>query len=135
MAYENLQKAISGGLGEGLSTQQKSDNYELFNKLMKDNVYLPDLVKKIDDLEKKVNEMDRPKENPIDAELFAVMEQAVKDDPAVLNAKRALQNEKTRVISELCVRDEKYREAFDGYRRAVNQAYVSAKEVKASVGE
>ena len=121
-------------MGDNLSPQQKSDNYELFNKMMRDNVYLPDLVKKIDDLEKKVDEMGKPKENPIDAELFAVMEQSVKDDTGVLEAKRRLQNEKTRVISEMCIRDERYREAFDAYRRAVNSAYVSQKE-QTSAGE
>lgn len=125
--YDNIQKAL-GRPGEGLSTQQQSDNYETFSKLMKENVYLPDLLKKIDDLEKKVDEMGRPKENPIDAELFGVMEQAVKDDPSVVNARRILQNEKTRVISELCIKDEAYRKAFDEYRHVVNAAYVSLKE-------
>lgn len=134
MEYENIQKLLNNP-GNGLTTQQQSDNYELFNKLMKDNVYLPDLMRKIDDLEKRVNEMDKPKENPIDAELFAVMEQAVKDDPQVLEAKRRLQAEKTRVISELCMKSEDYRRCFDEFRRAVNSAYVSAKEIKAPGGE
>lgn len=128
MAYDNIQKILNGGSGDGLSVTQKSDNYETFNRLMKENVYLPDLLRKIDDLEKKVNDMDKPKENPIDAELFGVMEQAVKDDPAVASARHTLQNEKTRVISELCIRDESYRKAFDEYRHVVNAAYVSLKE-------
>ena len=127
MAYDNILRAV-GNTANALSTQQQSDNYEMFNKLMRDNIYLPDLLKKIDDLEKKVGEMERPKENPIDAELFGVMEQAVKDDASVVNAKRILQNEKTRVISELCIRDEAYRKAFDEYRRAVNAAYVNMRQ-------
>ena len=135
MAYENIQKMLNSS-GNGLTTQQQSDNYELFNKMMKDNVYLPDLVRKIDDLEKKINEMDKPKENPIDAELFAVMEQAVKDDPAVIEARKRLQNEKTRVISELCMQSEGYRDAFTQYKRQVNSSYISVREeVKAPSGE
>lgn len=130
MAFDNIISAMNNSQGNGLSSQQKSDNYELFNKLMRDNVYLPDLIRKVDDLEKKINDMEKPKENPIDAELFAVMEQAVKDEPSVLEARRRLQNEKTRVISELCMKSEEYRTCFDGYRTAVNAAYVASKEKK-----
>ena len=133
MPYENILKAVNSE-GKALSTKQQADNYSTFSELMKQGVYLPDLLKKIDDLESRVDEMGKPKENPIDAELFAVMEQAVKDDTGVLEAKRRLQNEKTRVISEMCIRDERYREAFDAYRRAVNSAYVSQKE-QATPGE
>jgi len=127
MAYENIQKLLNKP-GEGLSTQQQADNYDLFNKLMKEGVYLPDIIKKIDALEKKVDEMDKPRDNPIDAELFAVMESAVRDDSAVSDARRRLQAEKTRVISALCIADDGYRKAFEDYRRAVNAAYVNSRE-------
>lgn len=126
--YENIKNAINPGSGKGLSTQQQAENYDLFGKLMKEGVYLPDLIKKVDSLEAKINDLEKPKVNPMDAELFAVMEASVKDDPAVIDAKRKLQNEKTRVISELCMKDEAYRRSFDEYRRTVNQAYVSSKE-------
>ncbi len=127
MPYENILKAVNSE-GKSLSTKQQADNYSTFSELMKQGVYLPDLLKKIDALESRVDEMSKPKENPIDAELFAVMEQAVKDDPSVANAKRELQNEKTRVISELCIRDERYRDAFENYRHIVNSCYVHLKE-------
>lgn len=133
MTYDNILKAVSGG--NQLTNQQKADNYSAFNELMNNGVYIPELLQKMKQLEDRMNAIEKPKENPLDAELFTVMEQAVKDDPAVMNAKRALQNEKTRVISELCIKDDKYRSAFDDYRRAVNQAYVQNKEVKATSGE
>jgi len=135
MAYENILKAVNSE-GKALSTKQQADNYSTFSELMKQGVYLPDLLKKIDALESRVDEMSKPKENPIDAELFAVMEQAVKDDPAVVEARRKLQAEKTRVISELCMQSEAYRDAFNQYRRQVNSSYVSVREeVKATPGE
>lgn len=130
--YDNILKAMNGS-GNGLSTQQKADNYNAFSKLMEDNVYLPDLIKKIDDLEKKVEKLDTPKDSTIDMELFAVMESAVKDDPSVIEAKSALQSNKTRIISELCMRDESYRKAYEDYRRKVNAAYISRREGSAEV--
>ncbi len=127
MAYENIQKAL-GGSGNVLSTQQQAENYDLFGKMMKEGVYLPDLIKKIDGLEKKVEDLSKPKESPMDAQLFSVMEQAVRDDPSVIDIKRKLQNEKTRIIGELCMQDESYRKLFGEYRTAVNAAYVAKKE-------
>lgn len=127
MAYDNIMKAIQGS-GNGLTTQQQAENYDLFGKMMKEGVYLPDLVKKIDALESKINDLEKPKDNPVDAQLFAVMEQSVRDDPEVVAVKRRLQDEKTRIISELCMSKEPYRKLFDEYRTAVNAAYVAKKE-------
>lgn len=127
MTYDNILKAVNGS-GNGLTTQQKADNYNTFTKLMEEGVYLPDLIKKIDALEKKVDSMNVPKDNPLDAEIFAVMESAVKDDAKVIEAKTQLQAEKTRIISELCMSHESYRTLFDEYRRQVNGAYIARKE-------
>lgn len=126
MAYENIQKAL--GTGNALSAQQQADNYDMFGRMMKEGVYLPDIVKKIDALESEVKEMRKPKESAMDAQLFAVMEQSVRDDPEVVTARRKLQDEKTRIISELCMSKEGYRKLFDEYRTAVNAAYVAKKE-------
>ena len=128
MSYENILKAMKPG--EGLTVQQQSDNYKAFSELMKEGVYIPDLLKKIDTMEKRIEALDKPKESVLDAELFSVMENSVKEDPSVLEAKAALQSAKTRVISELCMRDEQYRQLFEDYRRKVNTAYVSKKESK-----
>ena len=129
--YSNIMNAINSGSGKGLTTAQQAENYDLFGKMMKEGVYLPDLIKKIDGLEKKVEDLSKPKESPMDAQLFSVMEQAVRDDPEVVAAKRKLQDEKTRIISELCMADAEYRRLFDSYKTTVNAAYVSKKEVKA----
>lgn len=130
MAYDNIMKAISGGQpGEGLTTQQQADNYDMFGRMMKEGVYLPDLIKKIDGLEKRVEDLSKPKESPMDAQLFSVMEQAVRDDQSVIEARRRLQEEKTRIITELCMADEAYRRLFDSYRTAVNAAYVNKREI------
>ena len=37
-------------------------------------------------------------------------------------------DEKSRVISEYCMKDDKFREAADAYRREVNRAYIQQKE-------
>ena len=125
MAYENIQKAL--GAGNALSTQQQAENYDLFGKMMKEGVYLPDLIKKIDGLEKKIEDLSKPKESLMDAQLFSVMEQAVREVPSVVEIKRRLQNEKTRIIGELCMQDEAYRKLFGEYRTAVNSAYIEFK--------
>lgn len=121
MAYENIQRLLNGP-GNGLTTAQQSENYRVFGELMKENIYLPDLLAKIKNAE------DRTDRTNIDAELFAVMESAVKDDASVIEAKRRLQAEKTRVISNICMADDEYRKTFDAYRTAVNASYVSQRE-------
>jgi len=128
MSYQNIINALQANSGEGLSPQMKSDNYAAFNKIMEQGIYLPDLLKKVDALEAEIKEMKKPKDNGVDAQLFSVMEQAVKDDPKVTEAKRRLQEEKTRIISELCMSKESYRQAFDDYRTAVNASYIAMRE-------
>ena len=49
---------------------------------------------------------------------------------AVVEARRRLQDEKTRIISDMCMADESYRKLYDEYRTAVNSAYVREKEGK-----
>ena len=126
MAYENIKNAISSS-GKGLTPQQQAENYDLFGKMMKEGISLSDLVKKVDALETEVKDLKKPKESPMDAQLFSVMEQAVREDPAVIEAKRKLQAEKTRIISELCMADEVYRKLFGDYKTAVNSAYIDYK--------
>ena len=127
--YSNILKAI-GNNGNTLSTQQQADNYSAFSKMMSDGVYIPDLIKKLDSLEAKVKTLEEngQKPTPIDLDLFAVMESAVKEDPDVKNARKKMADEKSRVISEYCMKDNKFREAADAYRREVNRAYIQQKE-------
>ena len=116
----------------GLTYQQQTDNYSAFSDLMKQGVYIPDLLKRIDALEAQVREQGQRKDT-MDADLFSVMEAAVKGDDEVKAAKQRLADEKSRVISEICSKDEGYRQAMEAYRRAVNAAYVRHKEGQTSV--
>ena len=51
----------------------------------------------------------------------------MRNDDAVRFARQRLHDEKTRVLSEFCIRDEGYRKTFDEYRREVNAAYIRHK--------
>ena len=131
MGYDNIIKALSRqeepAPQAGLTLQQQSDNYSAFSDLMKQGVYIPDLLKRIDALEAQVREQGAKKDT-IDADLFSVMEASVKGDEEVKAARQRLADEKSRVISEICARDEGYRNALDAYRRTVNAAYIRSKE-------
>lgn len=111
----------------GLTYQQQTENYSAFSDLMKQGVYIPDLLKRIDALEAQIKEQGARRDT-VDADLFAVMESAVKGDAEVKRARQRLAEEKTRVISEICSKDEGYRQAMESYRRAVNAAYVHTRE-------
>ena len=136
-SYDNILKALNqpqqpAPAQSGLTFQQQSDNYSAFSDLMKQGVYIPDLLKRIDALEAQVREQGQRKDT-MDADLFSVMEAAVKGDDEVKAAKQRLADEKSRVISEICSKDEGYRQAMESYRRAVNAAYVRHKEGQTSV--
>ena len=129
MEYSNILKA--------LNTQQPNDamadmnrrteNYKLVDQLNNEGISLKDVLGQIDELRKKVEGMEKPTQ-VIDEDLFAVMESSVKDDPAVVEAKRKVSEEKIRVIAELCSKDSRFMAARDEYRRAVNRAYVAMRE-------
>ena len=127
--YGNILKALGKEDPQqgGLTYEQQSANYSAFSQMMKDGVYIPDLLKRIETLEAQVKEQ-AVKKDTLDADLFSVMEQAVKGDPDVKKARQRLAEEKTRVITDLCMRDEGYRGAMESYRRAVNAAYVHTRE-------
>lgn len=131
MVYDNILKALSRqeepAPQAGLTLQQQTDNYSAFSDLMKQGVYIPDLLKRIDALEAQVREQSAKKDT-VDADLFSVMEASVKGDDEVKAAKQRLADEKSRVISEICSKDERYRQAMDAYRRTVNAAYIRWKE-------
>ena len=111
----------------GLTFQQQTENYSAFSDLMKQGVYIPDLLKRIDTLEAQVREQGQRKDT-MDADLFSVMEASVKGDEEVKAAKQRLADEKSRVIAEICSKDEGYTKAMEDYRRTVNAAYIRNKE-------
>ena len=128
--YSNILNAVKGAgeANNGLTTAQQMDNYNTFSKLMKDGVYLPDMVKRISDLEEKVKGMEDSPKSRVNEELFAVMEASVKGEDEVKAARQKLSSIKTEILSEICMKDGRYKEAYDGYRTAVNAAYIRKKE-------
>ena len=126
--YNNILKALGKpSQSSGLTIQQQSDNYNAFSELMKQGVYLPDLMKRMEGMEAKIKEMDE-RRSAEDMDLFAVMESAVKDAPEVKEARQRVADEKSRVIARMCMDDPGYRDAVESYRRVVNQTYVKRKE-------
>ena len=127
--YSSILKALEKDDPQqgGLSYQQQTENYSAFSDLMKQGIYIPDLLKRIDALEAQVKEQGQ-KKDVMDADLFAVMETSVRGDDEVKAAKQRLADEKSRVISEICSKDDGYRQAMDAYRRTVNAAYIRWKE-------
>lgn len=127
--YDNILKALGKEDPQqtGLSYQQQTENYQTFSDLMKQGVYIPDLLKRIETLEAQVREQGTRKD-AMDADLFSVMEASVKGDEEVKAAKQRLADEKSRVIAEICSKDEGYTKAMEDYRRTVNAAYIRNKE-------
>lgn len=127
--YDNILKALGKEDPQqtGLSYQQQTENYQTFSDLMKQGVYIPDLLKRIETLEAQVREQGTRKD-AMDADLFSVMEASVKGDEEVKAAKQRLADEKSRVIAEICSKDEGYMKAMEDYRRTVNAAYIRNKE-------
>ena len=111
-----------------LSLQEQAENYNMFSEMMKQGVYLPDLVKKVDVLTAEVESLKTKAKTEVDTELFEAMEASVKGVPEVKRAKQHLADVKSMVISEMCMKDPRYQEAYDEYRRTVNKAYIDRAE-------
>ena len=131
MEYSNILNAINGQNqvqnNSMTDITRRNENYKLVDQLNNEGISLKDLLGQIDDLRKKVEGMEKPTQ-VIDEDLFSVMESSVRDDPVVIEAKRKVAEEKTRVIAELCAKDPRFMAARDEYRRAVNRAYVAMRE-------
>lgn len=132
--FSNIQSAIGLNTGDTdtgstLSPAEQVQNYDFFSKeIMGKNVYLPDLVKQVEDLKKEVADLKANAKSEVDTELFEVMESKVRDVPAVKDAKHTLSEVKTQIINEMCQRDPRYQDAYTAYRKAVSQAYKEASE-------
>ncbi len=119
--YENIIKALQKTDGQnrtGLTPEQKSRNYQIFDELMKKGVSLEDLLKNAD----------TPKDTGIASEVFSVMEEAVKDDDAVKAGRKKACDIKAQVITEICMKDERYRTALTEYRELVSRTYIACRE-------
>lgn len=122
MQYNNIMRAMQGN--NGLSNEQKNENFKAFNELMDQGVYIPDLmakIKEVDALKKRIEEMESaPK---IDPGLFAMMESSVKDDPDVVKASKELSKRRDAIIDEVCRKDAEYSRLSDARRTAIETAY------------
>ena len=136
MEYSNILNAINGQnqvqSNSMADLNRRNENYKLVDQLNNEGISLKDLISQVDELKKKVESLEKPSK-AVDEDLFMVMESAVKDDPTVVEAKRKVSEEKSRVIAELCAKDPRFMAARDEYRRAVNQAYVRSKESTAVI--
>ena len=130
MEYNNILNALNGMNQQNPTMDdlnRRNENYRLVDKLNQEGVSLKDALGQIEELKREIEELKKPSK-AVDEDLFAVKEAAVKDDPMVIEAKRKVSEEKTRVIAELCAKDAGFMAARDEYRRAVDQAYVRSKE-------
>ena len=141
MTYDNILKAMSGQnqsqppvheesnkISRQLSTLEQSQNYETFSMLMKEGVYLPDLIKRLDNMEAKVKALESQPKQDTNAELLAVMEQAVKNHPEVKASRQHVADVKSAIITELCMQDQRYRDALESYKTMVNKVYIQTRE-------
>lgn len=132
--YSNILKALGAPQANapvstgGLSMVQQAENYTAFDELMKQGVHIPTLLKRLDDMESKVRALESQPRHDTNAELLAVMEQAVKNDPEVKAARQRVADVKTAIIAELCMKDPRYCEALEAYKTTVNRIYIKRRE-------
>ena len=134
--YSNILKALGGASQAnepapstgGLSMAQQAENYDLFSKMMKEGVYLPDLIKRLDNMEAKVKALESQPKQDTNAELLAVMEQAVKNHQEVKVARQHVADVKSAIITEMCMQDQRYRDALEAYKTTVNKVYIQTRE-------
>ena len=131
MEYSNILNAINGANTGQNNTMadlnRRNENYRLVDQLNQEGVSLKDLLGQIDELKKKVESLEKPSKT-MNEDLFLVMEAKVRDNPAVLEAKKRLSDVKSTVLLEFCMKDPRFKEAYDGYRDTVNREYVASHE-------
>lgn len=121
--YSHILQAVQTPAKEDrkLTTAQELDNYAAFSELMKRGVYLPDLIKKMDEPTQETPEI-------IDEDILEVMESAVSDDDEVKDAYRRVVDAKNAVLRKLCLADPDFRKAHEEYQRVVRRKYVELKK-------
>lgn len=127
--FNNILKAL-GQAQPQMDLQTRSDNYALFEKMMKEGVSLSSLIGRIDELEGKVRSMTETKPD-VNVEILAVMESAVHHHPDVIAARKKVSDVKSQIIMEMCKQDPRFKEALDEYRTTVQSAYIASKEEQA----
>ena len=112
----------------GLSMVQQAENYSAFDELMRSGVHIPTLLKRLDEMESKIKTLESQPKQDTNAELLAVMEQAVKNDPDVKKSRQHVADVKSAIITELCMQDQRYRDALEAYKTMVNKVYIQTRE-------
>lgn len=135
MSYDNILNALGqqnrsnpGSYQSQMDNiQTRTDNFRMAEELSNQGTSIKDVLSQIDMLKKKVEALESPK-SEVNKEVFAVMEKAVAENPAVIDAKRHLADVKSTIIMELCMKDSRFKEAYDGYKATVNREYVNTHE-------
>ena len=127
MAYDNILYAIGKGK---LTPAQEVANYSAFSDLQKQGVYLPDVMEKLKELDELKKRLDSIEKSApvVDEAVFSTMESAVSKNHAVVEARKRMESTQSTILQELCMKDIRYKEAYDAYRAAVNREYVKAHE-------
>lgn len=121
-----------------LSLEQQAQNYDTFSEMMKQGIYLPDLVKTIEDLKSEVDKLKNNAKAEVDSSFFEAMEASVKGDARVRTARQRMADVKTDVLTEICMKDPRFKDAYEGYRRTVNEVYIERTrcgDVETSAGD
>lgn len=133
MGFDNISLAING---QQNNVNRDLEDYNLFDRLRKEGRSLQDIVKQAEEAEalrKQMDEMGRTKPR-MDAAVFSLMEEYVRDDPEVAAARNRLLDMRNTIISEFCMKDNRYRGEFESYRNTVQERYVRAREGIAQTG-
>ena len=132
--YANILNALNQKPATGTNPMadlnRRTENYKLVDQLNNEGVSLKEILGQIDDLKKKIEGMEKPRES-MDAGVFLAMEAAVRDDPEIISAKTRLSELKSTIILEMCMKDSRYAEAYRDYRAKVSERYVHLTENKA----
>ena len=130
--FVNARRALESmgmiGSGNGLTMEQQSANYAAFNELMKEGISIPDLLKRMDDMESKIKTLESQPKHDTNAELLAVMEAAVKNHPEVKASRQKVADAKTAIINEMCMKDPRFKDALEEYKTTVNRVYIQTRE-------
>ncbi len=128
--YENILGALNSKPQSKLTPAQEVANYSAFSDLQKQGVYLPDVMEKLKELDELKKRLDSIEKSApaVDEAVFSTMESAVSKNHAVAEARKRMESTQAVIMQELCMKDPRYKEAYDAYRAAVNREYVKAHE-------
>lgn len=128
--YENILGALNSKPQSKLTPAQEVANYSAFSDLQKQGVYLPDVMEKLKELDELKKRLDSIEKSApvVDEAVFSTMESAVSKNHAVVEARKRMESTQSTILQELCMKDIRYKEAYDAYRAAVNREYVKAHE-------